>query len=405
MSPRPNKKFASVCTCALVALVLMSGAVTLLHAQAERPLTWQDDLNYLAKASSADPAEVRATLSNIRAEVENWLKLHPDSNIKLPSELAQAGSAEQTRDQIKLLQETVASILKQDPDRPFHLGSAEVNVTGRTSELSPIADSIDQTEMIRRNELNVAKAMEDMPGVSIEHSYNGRDQSEIWVHGFNYLQVPLYLDGIPMYVPYDGTMDFNRLLTGDVAEVQVAKGFSSPLMGPNAVGGAINVVTKEPQKKMEGEASIGGFSGDGLQSSLRLGTRWQRFFAQGSMDWVQSDYIPLSGSFVTNALQPNDQLNHSNQQDAKYSGRLGWTPRGQDEYVFSYINQKANEGIPLDTGNDPLTPNPCYGGNAFNLLRPWYAIPPMGLLGQDQLLLPFQYRLRGEEFVESAGLL
>ncbi len=184
---------------------------------------------------------------------------------------------------------------------------------------------------------------------------------EVWVHGFNYLQVPLYLDGIPMNVPYDGTMDFKRILTSDVAEIQVAKGFSSPLMGPNAVGGAINVVTREPQAKYEGDALIGGMSGDGLLSSLRLGTRWQRFFAQGTMDWLQSNYEPLSGNFVTTNYQPNDQLNHSYAQDAKYSGRFGWTPRGHDEYVFSYINQKASEGIPTSTGNDPLPENICYG--------------------------------------------
>jgi iron complex outermembrane receptor protein len=168
-----------------------------------------------------------------------------------------------------------------------------------------------------------------------------------------------------MYVPYDGTMDFRRLQTSDIAEVQVDKGFSSPLMGPNAVGGAINVVTKEPQKKLEGEALMGGMSGNGLLSSLRIGSRMQRFFVQGSMDWVQNDYIPLSGNFVTTPkLQPNDRLNQSYAQDAKYSGRFGWTPRSQDEYVFSYINQKASEGIPADTGNNPLPGSLCYGTNA-----------------------------------------
>lgn len=348
-----------------VLCVLVFASALASFAQTERPLTWQQDLNYLSNASSANPAEVRATLADIRAEVENWLKLHPDSKIVLPSALPQTANAEQTRNQIQLLQQAVTGILQQDPGRPFHLGSAEVNVTASVSALSPIADSIDQTEMDKRNVVNVATAVADLPGVSIEHSYNGRNQSEIWIHGFNYLQVPLYLDGIPMYVPYDGTMDFKRLLTSDIAEVQVAKGFSSPLMGPNAVGGAINVVTKEPQKKLEGEAMIGGMSGDGLQSSARIGTRWQRFFVQASMGWLQNDYIPLSGNFVnTPNLQPNDRLNHSYAQDAKYSGRFGWTPRGQDEYVFSYINQKANEGIPLDPGNNPLAGNLCYGANA-----------------------------------------
>jgi iron complex outermembrane receptor protein len=363
----------------LFVLCVLAFACPLL-AQTERPLTWQQDLDYLANASSVNPVEVRATLGNIRTEVENWLKLHPDSKIKLPPALAQTASADQTGNQIKLLQETVASILKEDPNRPFHLGTAEVSVSAKTSELSPIADNIDQTEIQLRNDLNVAQAVTDLPGVSIEHLYSGRNQDAVYVRGYGYEQVQLYVDGIPMSVPYDGYMDFNRFLTSDIAEVQIAKGFSSPLIGPNAIGGAINVVTREPQKKLEGEALMGTGSGDKLLSSLRIGSQWSRFFLQGGVDWLQTDYIPLSGNFVTNLAQPNDQLNHSNQQDAKYSGRIGLTPRGHDEYVFSYINQKANEGMPLFTGNDPLDPcsatsNPykltCWMGSPYRKWAYW----------------------------------
>jgi iron complex outermembrane receptor protein len=348
----------------LTAVLLLSLASAALHAQVQRPLTWLEDLNYLTNASASEVPVQRATVAQIRAEVEAWLKLHPDSKIELAKAPAQPWTPEQARSQVAALREVVEAIIKQDPDRPFHLGTAEVSVTGKTSELSPIADSIDQTEIAKRNELNVAAAMEDLPGVSISHSYSGRNQDMIWVHGFGYLQIPLYVDGILQNDPYDGTMDFRFIPTGDIAEVQMAKGFSSPLLGPNAVGGAINVVTKEPQKKLEGELSIGGFSGDGLQSSARLGSRWQHFFVQGSMDWTQNDYIPLSGNFITNPnMQPNDHMNNSYQQDAAYSGRFGWTPRNKDEYVFSYMNQKASGGIPLNTGNDPIPEDSCYGDN------------------------------------------
>src|SRR5208283_4144738 len=131
------------------------------------------------------------------------------------------------------------------------------------------------------------------------------------IHGFNYLQVPLYVDGILMNDPYDSTLDSREIPTTDIAEVQVAKGFSSALIGPNAVGGAINIVTKEPQKKYEGEMLTGGSSGDGFVSSIRLGSRMPQFFVEGSLDWTQADFIPLSGNFVPSVLQPNDQENLS----------------------------------------------------------------------------------------------
>ena len=336
---------------------------TFLHAQAQRPLTWLQDLTVLQSTSSTDSIGQVANVTQIRTEIENWLRLHPESKIQLPPAPAQPWSAEQASSEISLLHDTVTHIIEQDPNHPFHLGVSQVNVTAAPSLLSPVADSIDQTEIEKRDALNVTRALQDLPGVSVEHIYAGRNQSALYIHGFGHKEVPLYLDGIPINVPYDAALDFNRFLTNDIAEIQVAKGFSSPLMGPNAVGGAINIVTKEPQKKLDGEASIGTGSGYGLQSSLLLGTRWTHFFVQGSVDWVQSDFVPLSGNFVNNVLQPNNQLNNSYQKDAKYSGRIGWTPTGQDEYVFSYINQKANEGIPLSTGNDPIPYSSC-GPNA-----------------------------------------
>ncbi len=35
------------------------------------------------------------------------------------------------------------------------------------------------------------------------------------VRGYDVRQVPLYIDGIPVYVPYDGYVDFSRFTTAD----------------------------------------------------------------------------------------------------------------------------------------------------------------------------------------------
>src|SRR5262249_20089909 len=195
------------------------------------------------------------------------------------------------------------------------------------------------------NFTNTAKALDYLPGVSIQHIATNRNEAGIMVRGFSTRgQVPLYLDGIPISVPYDGYVDFNRFLTSDLAEVQVSRGYSSPLLGPNALGGTINLVTQEPTQKVNVDALFGTGSGNALLSSLRLGSRWRRFFFQGSVDWSQSDFIPLSGAFPVTQyrnlphITMTDELNQSWSRDEKFSGRIGWTPRSGDEYVFSFSN-------------------------------------------------------------------
>jgi iron complex outermembrane receptor protein len=169
-------------------------------------------------------------------------------------------------------------------------------------------------------------------------------------------QVPFYLDGIPISVPYDGFVDFNRFLTGDLAKLQVDKGYASPLLGPNALGGAINLVTNEPARRIEGDALIGFGSGSTVPSSVNVGSRWPHFFVQGSADRLKVDYIPLSGDFqvhqYTNLphVTMSDHLNQSATTDSRDSGRVGWTPRAGDEYVVSYASQDGQKGVPLYQG-------------------------------------------------------
>jgi iron complex outermembrane receptor protein len=332
--------------------------------QADRPLEWLQELSAVAASSgSSGPQQVieqrRARIAGIRTEIEEWIALHPGLRVDVPPAPQQPWTEEQTRAEIAVLKRAVETLLKSDPNHPFNLGVTVVHVTDSAAALSPVFDVLDRTEIQNHDALTVNQAIEYLPGVSVDHK-SPRNQTGISIGGFDSRQVPLFLDGIPAYVPFDGYVDLNRYLTSDIAEIQVAKGYSSPLLGPNALGGVINLVTRQPHDKLEADAFIGTGSGNLLDSGLHLGSRWRRFFFQGSIDWLQSDFYPISGAFKLNAQQPNDHRVNSYQRDEHYSARVAWTPRGQDSYVLSYSNQKGNAGIPPYSGSAPV----CPSGNA-----------------------------------------
>jgi iron complex outermembrane receptor protein len=336
-------------SCAVILFILLVASAV--NAQTKQLLTWQEELAYLQNLRSEDLIAQRDGIVQIRAGIELWLKLHPNTAIKLAEAPPQPWNAEQTASQVSLLREAVTSILKEDPSRPFDLGMTTVSVTAEASPLSPVSDTINREEIVNHQAVSVASALDFLPGVAIDHVTANRNEAGIRIRGFSSRgQVPLYLDGIPVSMPYDATIDFNRFLTSDFAEIQVAKGYSSPLLGPNALGGSINLVTKQPEKELDADALIGTGSGDLLLASAHLGSRWRQFYAQGSVDWLQSGFLPLSGSFPLNKFQPTYERNNSDSRDQKYNGRFAWTPKGQDEYVFSYINQKGQKGVPLYAG-------------------------------------------------------
>lgn len=333
-----------------VFLQLLIFQASLLNGQTKQLLTWRDNLAYIQGLPAAEIQVQRDAVTQIRASVEFWLRLHPGTKIQLEPAPAEPWNAEQILGQVSLLRETVDAIIKEDPDRPFELGVTEVSVTAEASPLAPVTDSMDQTVLRELHLTNVTQATLYLPGVTIDHKPRG--QAGIMIRGFDTRQVGLYMDNVPIYVPYDGYADISRFLTNDISEIEVTKGFSSPLLGPNGLGGAINLVSRQPEKKIEGDVLMGTGSGRMLESGMHLGSRWQQFFFYGGMDWLQTDYYPVSGDFAANSIQPGYNRTNSYQRDVRYNGRAGWTPRSEDQYVFTYSTQKGDYAAPPYSGAD-----------------------------------------------------
>ncbi len=116
------------------------------QTQGEAPSTWNQDQNYLATVSHADLAAQQDAITGVRAQIEHWIAGHPNSALRLPAAPPRPWAAQQTAAQMRLVRDAIGTILSEDPDHPFHLGAVNVNVNATVSALSPMADSIDQTE-------------------------------------------------------------------------------------------------------------------------------------------------------------------------------------------------------------------------------------------------------------------
>jgi iron complex outermembrane receptor protein len=94
------------------------------------------------------------------------------------------------------------------------------------------------------NKNSVDQAVGILLGVTMTNTGGSRNEKDILVRGFDRFRVPLYEDGVRIYLPYDNRLDFGRFLTPDLSEVQVEKGYVSVLNGPGGEGGAINLVSR-----------------------------------------------------------------------------------------------------------------------------------------------------------------
>lgn len=243
-----------------------------------------------------------------------------------------------------------ASVWAQEAARPFELGTVTVHATrpqvGEIGE-DQTASVVTRDEMKKFNRDNVGDALGLLSGVTVSNM--SKNEKRIYVRGFDARQVGLFIDGIPVYVPYDGSVDLNRFTTADLAAVQLAKGFSSIAYGPNTLGGAINLISRKPKTAFEGDASVGTASGGERQASVNIGTQQGQWYLQTGASYIQSDGFPLSADFAPTTTEDGGARNNAYRKDSKVSLKVGLTPNTSDEYALSYYQQNGQKGQPPST--------------------------------------------------------
>jgi iron complex outermembrane recepter protein len=302
---------------------------------------------------------------HLRSSVEDWLSTYQPAKQATETWLGPAPAVleriEDLADEVGRLRAAIArvesSLAKGGDQSAFYLGRVDVAVsadatTAATAEMAPAgAIVLDSQDLRAHNTVALAEALALAPGVSFSRVGN-RNETTVYVRGFDIRQVPVFIDGIPVYTPYDGYADLGRFTTFDVAELRVSKGFASVLYGPNTLGGAINVISRRPTAKIEGIAGGHYGTGPGWDVYANAGTRLGRWYAQAGGSNLKADTFPLSDKFAAAKYEDGGDRNNAYRRDGKYNIKLGVTARGGDDYSVSYVGQRGKKGNPPYAGSD-----------------------------------------------------
>ena len=235
-------------------------------------------------------------------------------------------------------------------DGTFQLGT--VVVSGSAGAPESMAEQVMGKDDIQRNNADtVSAAVATLPGASL--SRNSRNEETVFLRGFDARQVPVFVDGVPLYVPYDGYIDFARFTTFDLSEIRVAKAGASLLYGPNTLGGAINLVTRKPVRAFEGDVRLGLASGGEKQTAVNIGSNQGLWYFQLGASYLDADSFRLPKGFKDFKAQPTDtgsQRENAYRTDKRLSFKVGLTPNATDEYALGYVRQEGEKGNPVYTG-------------------------------------------------------
>ncbi len=146
------------------------------------------------------------------------------------------------------------------------LDTQEVTAHGqhyaRLSEQPVRVELIDRAAIEESHALNLADALRYTAGVQLK-PITGKPGLAVWLQGYDSDRVAILIDGNPVAAGTGSSVDISQIAIGDVERIEISKGSMSAIYGTSAMGGVVNVITRQPEQGARaGLKYIGGSWGD-----------------------------------------------------------------------------------------------------------------------------------------------
>jgi outer membrane receptor for ferrienterochelin and colicins len=171
-----------------------------------------------------------------------------------------------------------------------------VVVTGTRTEKSlantpVLTQSITMQELQKKDITNIVDALEfTVPGLEFSSTAAGKSLS---LQGIDAQYMLILVDGERLAGETYGDVDYSRINMADVERIEVVKGASSTLYGSNALGGVVNIITKNPVKELSASASARISRYNTQNQMWSFGTKQGKFSSQTSAVLDKTDGYDL----------------------------------------------------------------------------------------------------------------
>lgn len=266
---------------------------------------------------------------------------------------------------------------------------------------APVTINVRDNEEIERVKYrNPSEILTQIPGIT-SHNFGGDSEItsiRVATHFTNPYTIVL-LDGVPVSNYGSGSSgQFAEINSDNISRIEVIKGPASALYGSNAIGGVINIISKDPASKPQVKAWSEFGRGDKWRSGVSGSASGEKASFNMDLSYIDSDgwrdnsnldkksanikvQVPISESLLTFKI---DYLNKDNQspstlseadfeQDWQHSYHdlsLNKTDKISPSLSYSYFFDEAEFKTTLALSDMDSESRPTYGINIVNF-KPW----------------------------------
>jgi iron complex outermembrane receptor protein len=230
---------------------------------------------------------------------------------------------------------------KQEEEEKAVRITEEILVVGKAPKDLPVAtvSTLDFTQINEIKPRDLSDVVKYVPGSMV--TFGDKDTYSLKLRGVSSNRIALLIDGVPSYEPYFSTFDLKTISAGGIDTIQVTKGPSSVLYGPNTLGGLINVITSRPSEKPY--LSLLGSYGDLKTRTLGFDTSysWTRFSLVANALYQDSDGFYFPDPVAGQTERTNSDFNRLN-----LNAKLYYTPSSSTELMLNAGLYQSEYGMP-----------------------------------------------------------
>ena len=170
-------------------------------------------------------------------------------------------------------------------------------------EKTPLIKKVTRTTTVTAEELEaknvktVAEALIYVAGLRV--STGRKNEPNVYIHGLDQSKILILIDGVPYYETKYGKLDLNAIPIDNIAKIEIEKGVSSVLYGPNALGGIINIITKKSVEKQTFDFLLERSDYETYRTSVSLGRKLNKFSY-----WINYTYYDSKGWYMSDGFNP-----------------------------------------------------------------------------------------------------
>ena len=159
----------------------------------------------------------------------------------------------------------------------FALDEYVVTATRTLKEIQEVPASVSvitAQDIEKKNATNVREALKGVAGIYVEPTGLSVMSNGIQMRGFSGKNVLVLLDGVQINTSYGGEADLNQVPVENIERIEILRGAASSIYGGYAVGGVINITTKEAkQVGTNGEVVVSYGSNDTWKKALQVNSK------------------------------------------------------------------------------------------------------------------------------------